>query len=348
MSFTDTERRFGRYSCVFWQLNQWNDSGCSYSRDSKSNRHFCLCNHTTTFALIFIPHKNIPTTSIPSITIAFISIICFCISIILSIYRQATLYRHLSITNIFTLLNSIIFFLLLTIILILSYRTNLKSNDKCSKSEQNLVITTYFFLISTFASKTLLGICYFSTIFFHFTFIKFTTISNKWYYGSFFLTILIALIPTIIINIILKQWTNLFLKYQGICWFNSSIIFQLISIPILTFIGLNLLIIFGITIRLFQFFIGRKKVKTNEKRLIISVMIWLALCISLGIAWIFGPFLDLLIKEKDQTSSVIQLWVFGIFIGLEGVWVLIVNVVFYLNQKTNKKNRQMFLNKYNQ
>jgi hypothetical protein len=55
--------------------------------------------------------------------------------------------------------------------------------------------------------------------------------------------------------------------------------------------------------------------------------------------------LDVLIKEKDQTSSIIKLWFFGMFIGLEGVWVLIVNVVFYLNQKANKKNRQMFLNK---
>jgi uncharacterized membrane protein len=86
-------------------------------------------------------------------------------------------------------------------------------------------------------------------------------------------------------------------------------------------------------------------VKTNEKRMIISMMIWLALCISLGIAWIFGPFLDVLIDEKEQTSSVIKLWIFAIFIGLEGVWVLIVNVIFYVNQKVNKKNREMFLKK---
>lgn len=345
MEFIDTIRPFGRHSCVFWQSNQWNDTGCSHSMDLKSNRHFCVCNHTTSFALIFIPHKTIDQMYIPSITIAILSIVCFCISIIFSIYRQATCFRHLSIMNIFTLSNSIILFVLLTVILIQGYQSNEKMNDHCSKSQENLVLTTYFFLISTFASKTFLGICYFLTIFFHFIFIQFTAISNKWFYTGFLLVIFIALIPTIIIQSIVKHWKDIFLQYQGICWLNSSVIFRFISIPIIIFIGLNILIISGITIRLLQFSCRQKTVKTNEKRMIISMMIWLALCISLGIAWIFGPFLDVLIYEKEQTSSVIKLWIFAIFIGLEGVWVLIVNVIFYVNQKVNKKNREMFLKK---
>jgi hypothetical protein len=77
-------------------------------------------------------------------------------------------------------------------------------------------------------------------------------------------------------------------------------------------------------------------------------MIWLALCVSLGIGWLFGPFLDILIREKDETSSMITLWFFTIFIGLEGLWILIVNVIFYFNQEGNKKNHQMSLNKYNE
>jgi hypothetical protein len=231
------------------------------------------------------------------------------------------------------------------VILIRGYQSDVKINDHCSRSEENLVIATYFFLISTFASKTLLGICYFLTIFFHFIFIQFTSLSNKWFYTGFCLVILVALIPTIILHTLRYQWKNLFLQYQGICWVNSSVIFQFISIPIIIFIGLNLLIISGITIRLLKFSFERKTVKTNEKRLIISLMIWLALCTSLGIAWIFGPFLDVLITDKDQSSSVVKLWFFGIFIGLEGLWVLIVNVVFYYNQKVNQKNRKMLLNK---
>ena len=345
ISFTDISRSFGRYSCVFWQYNQWNDSGCTHSMDLNLNRHYCSCNHTTSFALIFIPNKTIDQTYIPSITIAIISIVCFCISIILSIHRQAASFRALSITNIFNLINSIILFILLTIILFKGYRSNDKMNNHCSKNQENLVITTYFFLISTFASKTFLGISYFLTIFFHFIFIQFAAISNRWFYSGFFLVILIALIPTIIISSILKQWKDLFLQYQGICWLNSSVIFQFVSIPIIIFIGLNVLIIIGITIRLLKFSYRQKAVKTNEKRLIVSMMIWLALCVTLGIGWIFGPFLDIFIQDKEQTSSKIKLWFFGIFIGLEGVWVLMVNGIFYVNQRVNKNNRRMFLNK---
>lgn len=346
MSFVDIERQFGRYSCVFWQKNRWNDSGCSYSLDPKSNRHWCYCNHTTSFALIFIPHKTIQKTYIPAITVAVISIVCFFLSIILSIYHQTTRFRHLSIANIFALSNSVVLFILLTVILIRGYLSNMKMHGNCSISEENLVLATYFFLITTFASKTLLGICYFLTIFFHFIFIQLTVISNKWFYASFFLVIFIALIPTIIIKIIFKQWNNFFLQYQGICWFNSSIIFRFISIPIIVFMSLNLIIIFGITIRLIRFSISRKTIKIDEKRLIISMMIWTALCVLLGIAWIFGPFLDMMIGEKEDTSSIIKLWIFAIFIGLEGVWVLIVNVIFYFIQKVNKKNRQMISKKY--
>ncbi|CAF3718572.1 unnamed protein product [Rotaria sordida] len=348
MSFIDNKLSSGKYFCVFWQYDQWNDTGCSYSLDSNLNRHYCFCNHTTSFALIFIPHKTLRDTLIPSIIIAILSIVCFSISIVLSIHRQAKSFHHLSIANIFSLSNSIILFILLTIILIRSYKSSnieLIVQDKCSLHSRNLAIATYFFFILTFASKTLLGIGYFLTIIFHFIFIEFTIISNKWFYASFFLIILISLIPTIIINIVINRWTNLFLQYKDICWFNKSFIFRFISIPIIIFLALNVLIIIGITIRLIQFFIGRKMSQTNQKRMIVSIMIWITLCISLGIAWIFGPFLDLMIKEKTQTSSKITQWIFGLFNGLEGVWVLGVNVIFYLNQKLNMKYHGTVLNK---
>lgn len=351
MSFTHDDHRFGTYSCEFWQFNQWNDTGCYHSKDPKSNRHLCICNHTTSFALIFIPDSPIPQAYIPSITIAILSLVCFCISIILSIDRQATSFRHLSIANIFTLIQSIILFILLTVILILGYQSsNIKqtTNGKCSRSQQNLAIATYFFLISTFASKTLLGVGYFLTIFFHHVFVQFTSLSTKWFYTSFLLVILVAVIPTTIIRIIINQWPDFFLQYQDTCWFNTSVIFRVISIPILIFIGLNLLIIFAITIRLFQFILGRRMAQTSEKRMIISIMIWLSLCITLGVGWIFGPFLSFITTEKNRSSSsmIIQ-WIFGLFIGLEGLWVLIINVIFYSNQKINMKNRRMTFDKLN-
>jgi hypothetical protein len=342
--FIEKEYHSGRYSCVFWDSHGWNDSGCSHSQDFTSNRHDCFCNHTTSFALIFIPHKTLSEMYIPSIIIAMLSIVCFCISIILSVCRQSTSFRHLSIANIFTLINSIILFILLTAIIIRGYQTSdKKSKDQCSASSQNLAIATYFFLISTFASKTFLGICYFLTIFCHFIFIKFTSMSNKWFYIGFLLVICISIIPIIVIH----QWKNLFIQYGGICWFNSSVVFQTVSIPLIILIGLNGLIILGITIRLIKFCIGRKTTQKKDKRMIISMMIWLSLCISLGVAWLFGPMLNLVIKDKEQLTSEVIQWIFGLFIGFEGVWVLIINVMFYLNQKLKKQNREMFLNKFN-
>ncbi|CAF1408324.1 unnamed protein product [Rotaria sp. Silwood1] len=348
MSFIDNKLSSGKYSCAFWQYNRWNNTGCSYSLDSNLNRHLCFCNHTTSFALIFIPHKTLKILIIPFIIFAIISIVCFSISLILSMHRQAKSFRHLSIANIFSLSNSIIFFILITVIIIRANKSSKIESinqDKCSTLPKNLTIATYFFFILTFASKTLLGIGYFLTILYHFIFIQFTAISNKWFYGSFLLVIFIALIPIIIISIMMNQWTNLFIQYQGICWFHKSFIFRFISIPIIIFLSLNILILFGITVRLIQFFIDRKMSQTNEKRMFVSIMIWITLCISLGIAWIFGPFLDFIIKEESQTSSKIIQWIFGIYNGLEGVWILGINVMFYLNQKLTKKYRSRVTNK---
>ncbi|CAF3504065.1 unnamed protein product [Rotaria socialis] len=341
-------KRSGKYSCVFWQHHQWNDSGCTHSADYNSNRHSCFCNHATSFALIFIPHQTTSHTSIPAIVIAIVSIVCFSISIILSINRQAESFRHISIANIFTLSNSIVLFTLLTTIIIHSYQSSSTKpivEDRCSTLSENLAIATYFFLILTFASKTLLGIDYFLTIFFHFISVEFKTISNGWFYGSFLLAIAFALIPTVIIVVAKHQWTNLFNQYDGVCWFHKPFIFRFVSIPILIFIGLNVLIIVGITIRILQFLMKRETLKKTQKRMTISIMIWITLCMSLGITWIFGPFLDFMINEKSQSSSTILQSIFGFFNGLEGVWVLAINIFFYLNQNLNRKNRQLFLNK---
>ncbi|CAF3257287.1 unnamed protein product, partial [Rotaria sp. Silwood2] len=144
---------------------------------------------------------------------------------------------------------------------------------------------------------------------------------------------------------IIHRATNLFIQYASICWFNKSYIFRFISIPLIIFLALNILIIFGITIRLIQFFIRRKMSQTNEKRTIVSIMIWITLCILLGVAWIFGPFLDLMIKDKTLTPSKIIQWIFAVYNGLEGLWVLGINIIFYLNQKLNMTSRWTIPNK---
>jgi hypothetical protein len=344
MLFTDRERSAGRYSCVFWHRNDWNDSGCTHTQLPNSNQHSCVCNHTTSFALIFIPGQLIMETFIISLIVGIISIVCLAISIILSVYRQLTHPRRLSIVNIFALSSTLILFVLLTVLIIRGRQSSealSKTTAPCQTSPQALAVTTYFFLLLTFASKTLLGICHFSTMFFRFIVNQLTAIPSRWFCASFIIIVLIALVPTIVVRALADSWKDLFMQYGDFCWFHSSFIFRFVSIPILISIGLNLIILLGITIRLYQFFRHPKSEQLRKKRLTVAVMIWVASCISLGVAWTFGPFLGVLIKDDHQSSvSIVTQWIFSLFIGLEGLWTLIVNVIFYFNQKRNATKRR--------
>lgn len=345
MTFTDhLDRSAGRYSCVFWQRGDWNDSGCTHTQFPDSNRHSCVCNHTTSFLLIFIPGKFITETFLTSLIVGIISIVCLAISIILSVYRQLTYPRRLSIVNIFTLSSTLVLFVLLTVFLVRGRQSSeerAKKTAPCQTSPQALAVATYFFLLLTFASKTLLGICHFSTMFFRFIVNQLTSIPSRWFFASFILIILIALIPTIVVRAMADPWNTVLIQYGDICWFHSASLFPFVSIPILISIGINLIILLGITIRLCQFFRHPKSEELRKKRLVVAVMIWVASCISLGMAWIFGPFLDMLIKDDHQSSvSVVTQWIFSLFIGLEGLWMLIVNVIFYFNQKRKAAERR--------
>ena len=344
MTFTDRERLAGRYSCVFWQSGDWNDSGCTHRQFPDSNRHSCVCNHTTSFALIFIPGKFITETFLFSLIVGIISIVCLAISIILSTYRQWTYPRRLSIVNIFTLSSTLVLFILLTVFLVRGRQSSeerAKVRPACQTSPQALAVATYFFLLLTFASKTLLGVCHFSTMFFRFIVNQLTSIPSRWFFASFIMIILIALVPTIIVRAMADPWNSVLIQYGDICWFHSASIFRFVSIPILISIGMNLIILLGITIRLCQFYRHPKSEELRKKRLAVAVMIWIASCISLGMAWIFGPFLDMMIKDDHQSSvSVVTQWIFSLFIGLEGLWMLIVNVIFYFNQKRKRTERR--------
>ena len=347
MVFTDRERSPGRYSCVFWERNDWNDSGCTYTKIPDSDRHSCVCNHTTSFGLIFIPGKFIAETFLTSLIVAIISIVCLTVSIILSLYRQVTSPRRLSIVNIFALSSTLILFILLTVFLVRGRQSSedrAKKNVQCQASPQTLAITTYFFLLLTFASKTLLGICHFSTMFFRFIVNQLTSTSTRWFFASFILVILIALGPTIAVRVMSNSLDHLLVQYGEICWFHPAFIFRFVSVPILISIGLNLIILLGITIRLYKFFRHPEVEELRKKRLVVAVMIWVASCISLGMAWIFGPFLDMLVKDDHQSSiSIVTQWIFSLFVGLEGLWMLIINVIFYFNQKRRAADRQLLM-----
>ena len=352
MFFTDEKREFGRYSCVFWGNNRWNDSGCTHTVYSGSNRHMCVCNHTTSYALIFIPDKIIPETYLISIIVSGVSMLCLCISIILSLYQLIQKARPVSIVNIFSLCTTLILFSFLTVFLVRGHRpfnTDLLKSSTCQGLAQNMAIATYFFLVLTFLSKTLLGIYYFSTMSFHFIINRFKSISARSLSIHFVVTIIIALIPTIILIVFVFRSKNILVRYGDVCWFRTSYPLLFVTIPILLSIGLNLVLLFGISVCLFIFIFHPQEGQRREKRVMLASMIWTGSSISLGIAWVFGPFLGMLIKDDSRSvTSIVTQWIFSIFVGLEGLWVLLVNIIFFIHQKFNSNHKKTTTKKNNE
>jgi amino acid transporter len=140
------------------------NSGCTHSQDPVALRHYCVCNHLTSFALIFIPSGTLSQTYIPSAIAAILSILGIFLFICLSIYEQTTprareTPRYLPLTNIISLSSTFILLILLTVILF-SKQQSFTNTTECQSSSLNLALTTYFFIILTFTTRTLLGICF--------------------------------------------------------------------------------------------------------------------------------------------------------------------------------------------
>jgi hypothetical protein len=72
---------------------------------------------------------------------------------------------------------------------------------------------------------------------------------------------------------------------------------------------------------------------------------WIASCVLLGILWVVGPLLNLFVNENGQstsTASKAMQWIFALLSGLEGVWVLIVNILFYVRQRSKQRPRRSY------
>ena len=344
-------RSSGAYSCVFWQFDGWNTTGCQYSMSTSTDRHQCLCDHLTSFALIFTPDGILPRTFLITIITSFLSIAGLCASIILSICQQisARHFRRFSAVNIFSLLSTLLLFILFTILLITNHQSSITSSTTttttaCSSSMLNLVLTIYFFLILTFANKTLLGIYYYFKTFGDFQPHHLSKHPNRCYLASVSVTTGIALLLTIIASAVSHQADDIIVSKNNVCWFRGRYLIGFVTIPISIFISINVIIILLITISLFRFLCNTKVKQAKQKRLIVITYIWLASCVLLGIVWIAGPLLNIFVNENGESTSAgakaVQ-WIFALFIGLEGVWVLIVNILFCLRQRTNEQSHRL-------
>ena len=341
-------RSSGSYSCVFWQFDRWNSTGCQYSMNTTSNRHECLCDHLTSFALIFTPDGILPATFVPTIVTSFLSIVGLSLSIILSIYQQikAQHLRRFSVVNIFSLSATLFLFILSAILLILNHQSSRIPSTisiPCSSSMLNLVLTIYFFVLLTFTSKTLLGIYYYCKTFGDFKSPCFSKQPNTYYFASISITMIIALLLTITASAISHREDSIIMSKNNICWFRGIYLIGFVTIPISIFISINMIIVLLITINLCRFLCNRNVNQGKEKRLIVITCVWIASCVLLGVVWIAGPLLNVFVNENGESTSMsakAMQWIFALFTGLEGVWVLIVNILFFVRHRTNEQSHR--------
>lgn len=345
MSFDGNNRSHlsGRYSCVFWQYDRWNSTGCQYSMNKMTNRHECLCDHLTSFALIFTPDGILLATFLPTIVTSFLSIVGLTLSIILSIYQQIKTQhiRRFSMVNIFSLSATLFLFILSTILLIINHqspRIQSTTSEPCLSSMLNLVLTIYFFILLTFTSKTLLGVYYYFKTFGDFKSHCFSRQPNRYYFASISMIVIISLLLTIAASAESHRDDSIIVSKNNICWFRGIHLIGFVTIPISIFISINLIIVLLITINLCRFLYNRNVNQAKEKRLIVITCVWIASCVLLGVLWIAGPILNLFVNENGEsisTSAKAMQWIFALLTGLEGVWVLIVNVLFFFRHRTN-------------
>jgi len=109
-----------------------------------------------------------------------------------------------------------------------------------------------------------------------------------------------------------------------ICWFSRSVIHYFLTIPICIFLAINLLIFIQVAkhnithVKLkekkeLSYYIRRKK----------CIYILLTSCATQGFGWLFGP---LMLVASPDAAEVLG-WLFVIFNGLEGVWVILLYIV---------------------
>lgn len=317
----------GRHSCAFWQKNFWNESSCFYSFDRVESKHLCLCDHTTSFAFLFIPESVIAEIRTVQIVGLSISIVALLISLVFSFYRQWRMFRFKTIINTFALFTTLLFFLVFLVFF-------LQTENLCTKSSIQLAFASYFFFLLAFSSKTLLPIISISKIFLS------SNIENFIFSHRFSILICVSLaflfasIPTAILAIFHYEKENLFRSFGQNCWFKT----QIVLLPFWILILFNLLLFLSTSVRLIQFAFKSETRNSRRKRIVLVTMISVASFVTFGLIWIFGPILPLLVDEKTRsTGSDVLQWLFALTTASEGILTLIINVIFYINERRRLK-----------
>ncbi|CAF3331679.1 unnamed protein product [Rotaria socialis] len=120
-----------------------------------------------------------------------------------------------------------------------------------------------------------------------------------------------------------------------LCWFTRDVIYYFLTIPVGVFLFLNILTFILVAHRIINHARRATSPHQSYERMKQCVTILLLSSATQGIGWLFGPFLTFISSEAGNILG----WVFVIFNGLEGLWVILLYIVIRSLRMDKQKHR---------
>ncbi|CAF3463335.1 unnamed protein product [Rotaria socialis] len=320
------------YFCSFYDTSNhiWNESGCTKpAYDEQFKRYECRCNHTTTFALIWLPKvpltRYLNSQDIASLVFQSISICCFIATIIHAIViRFRDPIMSLQTYDLLPLMSyaatMIVFIFFIALAMTTYAKTSSEDQTSCFLSSSVLMFFVYFFLIFMFCTKTSVA---------YFNYLRFVRLFPAPSYRRLFIMILISFFISIIwvsvaAGLNSNPSYNITQLYPyKLCWFTRDVIYYFLTIPVGVFLFLNILIFILVAHRIIEHVRNATSPHQSYERMKRCVIILLLSSVTQGIGWLFGPFLTIV----DEKAGNILGWFFIIFNGLEGLWIILLYLI---------------------
>ncbi|CAF3660126.1 unnamed protein product [Rotaria socialis] len=332
------------YFCSFYDTSNhiWNESGCTKpAYNEQFKRYECRCNHTTVFALVWLPKPHLTrylnSQDIASLVFQSISILCFLAVVLHIILTRIQNPTSLQIYDLLPLISCAVTMIFFTFFIALAMTTYTKTSSEdqtsCFLSSSVLMFFVYFFLIFMFCTKTSVA---------YFNYLRFVRLFPAPSYRRLFIMILISFFISIIwvsvaAGLNSNPSYNITQLYPyKLCWFTRDVIYYFLTIPVCIFLFINIVILILLVRCIRKHVSNATTSQRSYEKMKQCVIILLLSSATQGIGWLFGPFLTIV----DEKAGNILGWFFIIFNGLEGLWIILLYLIIR-SQHSDEQNRKL-------
>ncbi|CAF3331643.1 unnamed protein product [Rotaria socialis] len=332
------------YFCSFYDTSNhiWNESGCTKpAYNEQFKRYECRCNHTTIFALVWLPKPHLTrylnSQDIASLVFQSISILCFLAVVLHIILTRIQNPTSLQIYDLLPLISCAVTMIFFTFFIALAMTTYTKTSSEdqtsCFLSSSVLMFFVYFFLIFMFCTKTSVA---------YFNYLRFVRLFPAPSYRRLFIMILISFFISIIwvsvaAGLNSNPSYNITQLYPyKLCWFTRDVIYYFLTIPVCIFLFINIVILILLVRCIRKHVSNATTSQRSYEKMKQCVIILLLSSATQGIGWLFGPFLTIV----DEKAGNILGWFFIIFNGLEGLWIILLYLIIR-SQHSDEQNRKL-------